>query len=327
MTSTAISSRRRPLVPGTIRAIARSRQGLIGLIVLIFFAIAAIIGPVLVGPIDRAGAYPSLLDPSAIHPFGTDASGRDLLTLNVHGTRVSMLVGVVSSVLSMVVGTGVGIVAGYLGGRFESTLMRITDFFYVLPTLVLALVLSAVLGPNMTNVIAVIALTSWPSTARVIRAQTLTIRERTFVDRARAYGASSARIMRRQVLPNVFGLVMANTTLTIAGAIFLETTLSFLGVGPRETYSWGRILEESFAEGALTLGRWAWFVPPGLAVVLVILAFTMLGSAFDEIFDPRLRKRSSGAAGPTDVTGTDVGHHPHHDQIDDAATTIVTGRG
>ena len=119
--------------------------------------------------------------------------------------------------------------------------MRFTDFFYVLPTLVLALVVAAVMGPSLANVIIVIAITSWPATARVIRSQTLTIRERMFVDRARASGAGSLRIMRKQVLPNVFGLVLANTTLTIASAIFLETTLSFLGVGPRDTWSWGRI--------------------------------------------------------------------------------------
>jgi peptide/nickel transport system permease protein len=160
---------------------------------------------------------------------------------------------------------------------------------------VLALVLAAIMGPSLTNVILVIAITAWPGTARIIRSQTLTIRERMFVERARASGAGSLRIMRRQVLPNVFGLVLANATLTIADAIFLETTLSFLGVGPKDTYSWGRILEESFAAGALSLGMWTWFVPPGLAVVLVVLAFTLIGSAFDEILDPRLRRR--GIAG------------------------------
>lgn len=279
-----------------LRAVFANRQGLVGSIVLVVFLFIGVVGPLVVGQIDRAGAFPSLLDPSAAHPFGTDRAGRDLLVLNVWGARVSLLVGVVASILSMVIGTSVGIAAGYLGGRWDSWLMRITDFFYVLPTLVLALVLAAILGPNLTNVIIVIGLTSWPGTARVIRSQTLTIRERMFVDRARAFGASSRRIMIRQILPNVFGLVMANTTLTIAGAIFLETTLSFLGVGPRDTYSWGRILEESFAAGALTLGRWAWFVPPGLSVVLVVLAFTLIGAAFDEILDPRLRARGGGSA-------------------------------
>jgi peptide/nickel transport system permease protein len=275
--------------------IRRDRQSVIGLAILGVFIAIAVVGPYLVGPIDRTAANRPLLPPSAEHLFGTDRSGRDLFITNVWATRISLLVGVVASILSMVIGAGIGIAAGYLGGGWDAWLMRITDFFYVLPTLVLALVLAAILGPDLTNVVLVIAITSWPSTARIIRSQTLTIRERMFVERARASGAGSLRIMRRQVLPNVFGLVLANTTLTIASAIFLETTLSFLGVGPRDTYSWGRILEESFDAGALTLGMWAWFVPPGVAVVLVVLAFTLIGSAFDEILDPRLRRRGIAA--------------------------------
>ena len=310
---TAAVAARRRLPVSLLRSIGRNRQAALGVGILVLFGLVAVFGPPLVGGIDRAGTHPSLLDPSVAHPFGTDRAGRDLLTLNVHGTRISLIVGVVASFISMALGTSVGIVAGYVGGRVDGFLMRITDFFYVLPTLVLALVLAAILGPNLTNVIVVIGLTSWPGTARVIRSQTLSIRERMFVDRARAYGASSARIMRRQILPNVFGLVMANTTLTIAGAIFLETTLSFLGVGPRETYSWGRILEESFASGALTLGQWAWFVPPGVAVVLVVLAFTMLGAAFDEILDPRLRARSGVGV---ETAGPQAG-------LDEAATTLA----
>jgi peptide/nickel transport system permease protein len=278
------------------RIFRRSRQGVVGLLILAFFVALAIVGPLIVGPVDRDGAHVQLLQPSSEHLFGTDRRGRDLLTTFVHGSQISLIVGVVASVLSMVIGTGVGVVAGFVGGRTDSTLMHVTDFFYVLPTLVLAVVLTAVLGPSLINVIIVIAITSWPGTARIIRAQTLSVRERTFVDRARAYGASDARIVGRHVLPNVFSLVLANTTLTVGFAIFLETTLSFLGVGLKTTDSWGRMLEESFSAGALTLGRWAWFVPPGLAVVLVVLAFTLIGQAFDEVLDPRLRARDAGSA-------------------------------
>jgi peptide/nickel transport system permease protein len=298
VTAAAIPRRRRRSVrlPQTLRIVLGNRPAMVGIVVLCFFVFEAVVGPFIVGPVDRAGAYRPLLDPSTGHIFGTDRSGRDLLRTNVAGSQISLLVGVVSSVITMVIGTLIGIVAGFLGGRWDNWLMRVTDFFYVLPTLVLAVVLAAILGPNLLNVIIVIAVTSWPSTARIIRSQTLSLRERMFVDRSRAYGASSARIMRRQILPNVFGLVMANTTLTVASSIFYETTLSFLGVGPHETYSWGRILEESFDSGALTLGKWAWFVPPGLSVVLVVLAFTLIGGALDEVFDPRLRSREDGAA-------------------------------
>lgn len=291
--------------------IRADRQSMLGLVILGVFLAIAVLGPWLAGPIDRAAANKPLLPPSPEHLFGTDRSGRDLFLTNLWATRVSLLVGIVASALCMSIGATMGIAAGYLGGRWDAWLMRITDFFYVLPTLVLALVLAAILGPSMVNVIVVIAITAWPGTARVIRSQTLTIRERMFVERARATGAGSLRIMRRQVLPNVFGLVLASTTLTIADAIFLETTLSFLGVGPKDTYSWGRILEESFGAGALTLGMWAWFVPPGLAVVLVILAFTLIGSAFDEILDPRLRRRGvAGADAEPDAVTVPSGVDP-----------------
>ena len=269
----------------------RSRQGVVGVAILSIFIILAVVGPFLVGPIKDAGTFLQLQQPSSTHWFGTDRQGRDVFTEFVHGAQISILVGIVASVLSMVIGAAVGIVSGFLGGRTDGTLMRITDFFYVLPTIVLAVVLTAILGPSLVNVIIVIAITSWPGTARIIRAQTLSIRERSFVARARAYGASNTQIMVRHILPNVFTLILANTTLTVGSAIFLETFLSFLGVGVQDTFSWGRILEESFDAGALTLGLWAWFVPPGLAVVLVIIGFTLIGQAFDEILDPRLRGR------------------------------------
>lgn len=303
-----LASRRRRLL-GFWRLYRRSRQGLFGLAVLAVFVAIAIVGPELVGPPDRAGTFDQLLDPSAEHLFGTDRAGRDLLRVWIHGTRISITVGIVASVITMVIGASVGIVAGFMGGRVDTLLTALSNFFYVLPTLVLAIVLATVLGPSLLNVIMVIGITSWPGTALIIRSQTLSIRERMFVDRARAYGASNVRLMVRHVLPNVFGLILANTTLTIALAIFLETTLSFLGVGDKNTFSWGRILEESFAAGALTLGKWAWFVPPGLGVVLVVLAFTLVGAAFEEILDPRLRAREAGhvAEPPEAVAGAVVG--------------------
>lgn len=287
----------------------RNRQGMVGLAVLLVFFFLAVVGPPLVGAVDRISSSGSelLLPPSSQHIFGTDRQGRDLFKTFINSAQVSLIVGLVSSVLSMVIGAAVGIVAGFTGGRTDSTLMRITDLFYVLPTLVLAVVLTAILGPSMANVILVIAITSWPGTARIIRAQTLSIRERSFVARARAYGAGNTRIMARHVLPNVFSLILANTTLTIGSAIFLETTLSFLGVGVRDTWSWGRMLEESFNAGALTLGLWAWFVPPGLAVVVVIVAFTLIGQAFDEILDPRLRRREHGEPSGPAVASGDLG--------------------
>jgi peptide/nickel transport system permease protein len=276
------------------RVFRRSRQGMVGLVILIVFVLVAVFGPPIVGPPDRAGTYPPLLDPSLQHLFGTDRAGRVIFTLVIHGTRISMIVGIVASVITVLIGASVGIVAGFLGGRTDTVLLAGMNFFYVLPTLVLAIVLATLLGPSLLNVIVVIGITSWAGTALIIRSQTLSIRERTFVDRARAYGASNLRLMTRHVFPNVFALILANATLTVAAAIFLETTLSFLGVGDKNTFSWGRILEDAFNAGALTLGKFMWFVPPGLGVVLVVLAFTLVGQAFDEVLNPRLRAREAG---------------------------------
>lgn len=276
------------------RVFRRSRQGMVGLIILAVFVLVAIVGPEIVGPPDRAGTYPSLLDPSMEHFFGTDRAGRDIFTQVIHGTRISIVVGTVASVITVLIGASVGIVAGFLGGRTDTILLGIMNFFYVLPTLVLAIVLATLIGPSLLNVIIVIGITSWAGTALIIRSQTLSIRERTFVDRARAYGASNVRLMTRHIFPNVFALILANATLTVAAAIFLETTLSFLGVGDKSTFSWGRILEDAFNAGALSLGKFLWFVPPGLGVVLVVLAFTLVGQAFDEVLNPRLRARDAG---------------------------------
>ena len=277
------------------RVLRRSRQGMVGLAILFVFVVIALFGPEIVGPPDRAGTNPALLDASISHLFGTDRAGRDIFTLVVHGTRISIVVGLVASVITVLIGATVGIVAGFMGGKTDTLLLAIMNFFYVLPTLVLALVLATLIGPSLLNVIVVIGITSWAGTALIIRSQTLSVRERTFVDRARAYGASNTRLMARHVFPNVFALILANATLTVAAAIFLETTLSFLGVGDKNTFSWGRILEDAFDAGALSLGKFLWFVPPGLGVVLVVLAFTLVGQAFDEVLNPRLRARETGA--------------------------------
>ncbi len=163
--------------------------------------------------------------------------------------------------------------------------------FLVIPWLVLAIVMAAILGPTLLNVIIVIAITSWAMTARLVRAQTLSVRALPFVERARALGANDWRIITRHILPNVFPVIFANAVLTVAVAILSETTLSILGLGDATAISWGRIIEEAFSGGAMANGYWWWIVPPGLAIISVTLAFTMCGYALDEILNPKLRKR------------------------------------
>jgi peptide/nickel transport system permease protein len=215
-----------------------------------------------------------------------------VLALVIEGARVSLLVGFTATIGAMTIGAVVGISAGYFAGtRIDTVLNALTNWFLVIPWLVLAIVLSTIWGGGLENVIIVIAVTSWASTARLVRAQALTVRERTYVERSRALGAGHRRVIVNHILPNVFPVIFSNTILMVALAILSETTLSILGLGDPTAISWGRIIEESFNAGALTAGYWWWLIPPGVAIVLVTLSFTMCGYALDEILNPKLRER------------------------------------
>ena len=282
------------------------RDGIVGGLILLAFTVLAIAPDLLIGPLQSVvTATGERFDaPSAAHPFGTDRQGRDMLNLTVHGTRVSMVIGLLATVITVFIGALIGIISGFLGGRTDTVLMRITDFFLVLPTFVLALILAPILleiigtqaelfGMRMTLVVivVVIGITSWASTAHIIRSQTLSLRERAFVDRARVIGAGSGWIMRRHILPNVLNLIVANTVLTFAGAVLTETTLSFIGLGDPFQPSWGQLLNQAQADGAAGLGAWWVITPPGIAIILVVLSFTLVGGALDDILNPRLRGR------------------------------------
>ncbi len=294
MTAAAITwTRRRRAVSGAWREYRRHTPGMIGLTVLALVVLMALAAPLLADPEGLRGVNttenPTWAHPSGEFPLGTDHLGRSVLTQFIWGSRISLLVGLAATVLAIVIGSVVGIAAGYFGGKPGGVLMRITEWFLVIPFLPLAVALAAVLGPSITNIILVIGITSWPSTARLIRAQVLTLKERLYVDRSRALGASDAHVMGRHILPNVTSLILANLTLTVPIAILTETTLSFLGLGDPTRTSWGKMLQEGFEAGALTLEAWWYYVPPGLGIMLVVLAFTLIGQALEEVLDPRLR--------------------------------------
>jgi peptide/nickel transport system permease protein len=267
-----------------------------GLVVLVLITALALAAPLIS---DRNGLSavrsvdnPTWDAPSGRFILGTDHLGRSVATQFIWGSRVSLVIGLLATVLTIAIASVVGITAGYFGRIVDTILMRITDWFLVIPFLPLAIVLASVLGRSLTNIVIVIGITSWPGTARILRAQVLTLRERLFVDRARALGATSPSIISRHILPNVTPLILANTTLGVPIAILTETTLSFLGLGDPRRASWGRTLQEAFDAGAISRDAWWYYLPAGVGIVAVVLAFTMCGRALEQILDPRLAERT-----------------------------------
>jgi peptide/nickel transport system permease protein len=284
--------RREPELLRVWRHLRRDRLGRAGVALFILTVIMAVAGP-LIFPFNPAAVGSAstglLAAPSAAHWLGTDELGRDVFREFLSGAHVSLIVGLAATAISMILGAGIGIAAGYYGRAVDTVLMRITDFFLVLPQLPLVIALAALFGQNLGIIILVIGMTGWPTTARIVRSQTLSLRERQFVTRVRSLGASNLRILRRHILPNVMPLIFANTVLVIGSAILAEATLSFLGLGDPVQISWGTMLHFAFESGAIGRGAWWYFVPPGLGIVIVVLAFTLTGHAIDEALNPRLR--------------------------------------
>ncbi|GAA0997911.1 ABC transporter permease [Nocardiopsis tropica] len=283
------------------REYTRNRAGLVGLLALSAIVLLALSAPLLVDQAELTvtGAPGAAYEPpSAEFPLGTDNFGRSVLDLIIWGSRVSLTVGFLATVVSVVLGTLVGVTAGHFGasggpaGRVvSSVLMRVTDWFLVLPTLVLAVALAAVLPRGTGTIIVAIGLTVWPATARLVRAQTLAVEARPFVERARALGGGHTHVMAWHVLPNVMPVVLAQTTLLVATSIIAESTLAFLGVGDPTTISWGGILEAARTAGAISSGIWWYMIPPGLAIAAVALSFTLCGRALESVINPRLREQ------------------------------------
>ncbi|MEE9236360.1 MAG: ABC transporter permease subunit [Thermoplasmata archaeon] len=231
------------------------------------------------------GTYPS----GNLYLWGTDDQGRDILSQFIWGSRIALVVGFASALLAVGIGTIVGLIAAYVGKKTEIVLMRFTDVFLVLPVLPLLIIMSAVLGAGIVNVILVIGLLAWPGTARVIRSQVLSLKERPYIESARVTGASHIRIMFRHIAPNVVPLVFLYMTFAVSGAILFEAALSFLGLGDINTPSWGTMLS-TIQQSDLIRAYW-WLLPPGLGITFLSLAFYFTGRAVEEIINPRLRAR------------------------------------
>ena len=227
--------------------------------------------------------------PSWAHPLGLDDGGIDMVTLLMWGARISLVVGFAATLVSMLIGGTIGLVAGYFGGKTDGVLMRITDYFLVIPDVPLMIVVAAIWGPSLFHIVIVIGILLWTSTARVIRAQVKSVRERVYVQRSRALGAGHARIVLRHVLPQVAPLLIASTVLTIAVAIFDETALAFLGLGDPSRISLGKVIENAFQRAAISSGAWWAIVPPGILVALLILSCSLIGQSLEDALNPRLR--------------------------------------
>ena len=278
----------------TVGLVWSDRLGRVGLLILAATFVVAIFGPILF-PFDPTAVGKSAADilqaPTTQHWLGTDELGRDVFRATIAGARLSLLIGLIATAISIIVGAVVGITAGYRLGVVDGLLMRITDFFLVLPALPLIIVLAALFGQSTFVLVLVIGLTSWPSTARIVRSQVLSLRERQFITRIRSLGATDLRIVMSHILANVMPLIFANTVLVIAGSILAEATLAFLGLGDPVHVSWGTMLHFAFESGATGRGAWWYVLPPGIGIVVVVLGFILSGHTLDRILNPRLRSR------------------------------------
>ncbi len=275
----------------------KSLLGKIGLTLLTVFALMALCSfiPPLVDPMYQpmAGVDPDIsysVGPSMRHWLGTDFMGRDILSQLLAGARIAFMVGVSAAFMSVFLGTAIGMIAGYAGRFMDNLLMRLADMIMVMPALLVLLMLAALFGQlSIWFIVLFISLFRWPGVSRVIRAQTLSLKHRPFVEAARVSGASHLRIIFRHIMPNVLPLSFLYMTFQVTSAIIIEAALAFLGFGDPGTVSWGMMLQWVWKTGHMFRAPY-WLLPPGICISLITLSFYMLGRAMDEVLDPRLRK-------------------------------------
>jgi len=262
-------------------------MGRIGLFLISLVIIAAVLAPILgtVNPQKAGNAEDILLHPSTQHWLGTDDLARDVWSQVIFGSRISLAIGLITALLTVVSGTLVGLIAGFYGGMVDEILARIVDFFMMLPVLPLMIILAAVLGPSLWNIVFVISIISWPTTARVVRSQVLSVKERPYVEASRCIGAGNVKLMLGEILPNVVPLMFAQAVIMITEAIYSEAVLSFLGLGDVTRISWGTMLHFAFESGVMASTPW-WIGPPITCIIIVIVGFSLLGTAISDVLKP-----------------------------------------
>ena len=276
-------------------ALVRRPMGAVGLAFILGFVVMAILAPVIAGPFPQYAPPVNLglpdAPPSPGFPLGTDATGRSNFALLVYGARISLLIGLSASAFAMVIGTAIGVLAGYYGGASDKVLSWMTNFFLVIPWLPFILVLVSVIGRGFWTANIAIAIVSWPTTARVVRSKVLSVKTLAYIQRARAIGAGDAHIMTRHILPVLGPLIFANTILTVSTSIWAESFLAFFGLSDPNAVSWGVMIQNSWESLDFLQGAYWAFLPPGICVTALVLAFTMVSHALEELLNPKLRKR------------------------------------
>ena len=238
--------------------------------------------------ITDSGQLAASLPPSAAHWLGTTSMGRDIFSQLILGVRPSLFVGITAAFAVTSVGTAVGLVAGYFGGLVDQVLMRLSDIVLGLPFLPFVIVLASLLGPSMQNIVFAVAILLWPNAARVVRAQVLTLMQRGFIDAARVTGAGHARIILVHITPNILPLSFLYASIAVGWAILTQASVAFLGFGDSDVISWGYMLQDAYASQALSSGQYIWFVPPGLCIVLVVLAGFFVSRGYENLLFPKL---------------------------------------
>ncbi|MFC5835686.1 ABC transporter permease [Nonomuraea insulae] len=262
----------------------------IGAGILVLFALVAVLGPLLISADPAATSEAGLQGPSAEHWLGTTQTGQDILVQTVYGARVSLGVGVLSALIATMLAIAVGLIGGYVGGVVDEVLSVLTNIFLVLPALPLIIVLAGYLPQRgVASVAVVIAVTGWAWGARVLRAQTLSVRRRDFVQAARASGEGPLRIVFYEIMPVLLPVIATSFLATVVAAILAEAGLSFLGLADLSTVSWGSMLYFAQNGQALLIGAWWWFIPPGLCIALIGTGLALVNFGIDEIANPRLR--------------------------------------
>lgn len=269
---------------------------LIGIIIYVIFILVALFADQLATHdpqeilFTQGGMLAADIRPSAEFPLGTTSLGRDIYSQLVYGTRSALIVGLTAAFFVVAIGTLIGLIAGYFGGVVETLLMRVTDIAFGIPFLPFVIVLAAFLEPSIWNIVLAMSLVLWRDTARVIRSQVLTVKQRAFVEAARVTGSSQARILFVHIAPNILPLSFLYGSIAVGWAILTEASISFLGFGDTEVISWGYMLQDAYVSQALSRGAYYWFVPPGLAIVIIVVAGFFISRGYEEILFPKLKE-------------------------------------